>query len=48
MARTSVPEATINEDGKAFASKDEIGMAEDGLVPAPAGDPGGAQDGCEF
>ena len=48
MPAAAVPEAAVNEDGKALAAKDEIGMAGHGLVPAPAGDAGGAEDGRQL
>jgi hypothetical protein len=44
----TVPETAVNEDGEALAPKDEIGVASHGLVPAPAGDAGGAQDRSEL
>ena len=34
----AVPEAAIDKDGDALLAKDEIGLAEDGLVASPAGD----------
>jgi hypothetical protein len=33
-----VPKATVNEDGKPVPPKDEVGLAGQGRVPAPAGD----------
>ena len=41
----AVPEAAVHKDGEALAREDEVGAAWERLVPTPAGDAGGAQDG---
>jgi len=48
VLRATMPEAAVNEDGEALAPKDEIGMAWHGLVSAPAGDAGSAEDGNQL
>jgi len=39
MLRTPVPETPINKNGRARCAKDKIRLAQDRLVPAPAGNP---------
>jgi len=41
----AVPEAAVNEYGQALTAEHEIRAAWQGLVPTPAGDPGGAENG---
>jgi hypothetical protein len=45
MAAASVPEAPVNEHSKALAAKDEVRVAGQRLVPPPAGDAGGPENG---
>jgi len=44
----AVPETAVNEDGQPCLAEYEVGVAEQRLVPAPAGDAGGAEDRCEL
>jgi hypothetical protein len=48
MPAAAVPKAAVNEDGEALAAEDEVGTAGQGLVPAPASDASGAEDGDQF
>ena len=48
MPWAAVPEAAVNEDGQALTSENEVGTAGERLVPPPAGDAGGAQNGHQF
>jgi hypothetical protein len=41
----AMPEAAINEKSEALAGENEVGAAGQWLVPPPAGDVGGAQNG---
>jgi hypothetical protein len=45
MFRAAVPEASVNEDGKAFALKNEVGAAGNGLMTTPASDSVRAENG---
>ena len=48
MLGATMPKAAVNEDGEAGAAEDEIGVARDWLMTAPAGYPGGAKDGGQL
>lgn len=45
MPPTTVPKAAINEKSEALAEENEVGVSRQWLVPPPAGDVGGPQDG---
>ena len=45
---TAVPEAAVNENGKALAAEHKIGAAGERLVPTPAGDASGAKGSRQF
>jgi len=42
---TAMPEAAINEECDTSGGENEVGVARQWLVPPPAGDVGGPQDG---
>jgi hypothetical protein len=44
----SAPKTAVNENDEPGGSEDEIGPTGQGLVPAPAGDACGAEDGSEL
>ena len=48
VLRAPMPKAPVHEDRNAFTSKNEIGMPSHRLVPAPAGNSGGAEDACQL
>jgi hypothetical protein len=39
-----MPKTSVNENGQAFTSENEVGPAGEWLMPPPPGDPIGAQD----
>jgi hypothetical protein len=48
MLRATMPETTVNENGKTLGAENEIGMAPKRLMPPPARNVGGAQNGDKF
>jgi hypothetical protein len=44
----TVPEATIHEHGKPLLAENKIGLAGQRLLPTPARDAVGAENGGEF
>ena len=48
MPAAAVPETTVNEHGEALCAENEIGLARQRLLPPPAGDVVGAENGGEF
>jgi hypothetical protein len=44
----TVPEAAVNENSQTRAAEDKVRATGKRLVEAPAGDAGGAEDGCQF
>ncbi len=47
MPSAAVPKTAVHEDGEALAAEDEIGLAGQPLVSAPAGDAVGTKNGGE-
>jgi hypothetical protein len=45
VPRAAVPKAAVNEDSQALTPENEIGVAKERWVAAPASDSGGTQNG---